>query len=157
MIRRPPRSTRVRSSAASDVYKRQLAPSRQATPTVRRSPPRVRSLSVRPTAPRRGRRAGLTRSPSSSARGRRGGNVPGAPGAPGTLPPRRPRALELGDRVSPARRPLRGAVGRTLRLRTRGGLRRTVGVACRDGASCLLYTSDAADDLTRVDLGGRRI
>src|SRR5665811_36849 len=24
-------------------------------------------------------------------------------------------------------------------------------------ASCLLYTSDAADDLTRVDLGGRRI
>src|SRR5665811_1728788 len=26
MIRRPPRSTRVRSSAASDVYKRQLGP-----------------------------------------------------------------------------------------------------------------------------------
>src|SRR5665811_1932033 len=25
------------------------------------------------------------------------------------------------------------------------------------GLSCLLYTSDAADDLTRVDLGGRRI
>src|SRR5665811_1290835 len=24
-------------------------------------------------------------------------------------------------------------------------------------AACLLYTSDAADDLTRVDLGGRRI
>src|SRR5665811_1111684 len=24
-------------------------------------------------------------------------------------------------------------------------------------SSCLLYTSDAADDLTRVDLGGRRI
>src|SRR5665811_2430935 len=24
-------------------------------------------------------------------------------------------------------------------------------------ATCLLYTSDAADDLTRVDLGGRRI
>ena len=23
--------------------------------------------------------------------------------------------------------------------------------------ACLLYTSDAADDLTRVDLGGRRI
>ena len=23
--------------------------------------------------------------------------------------------------------------------------------------TCLLYTSDAADDLTRVDLGGRRI
>src|SRR5665811_1273478 len=25
------------------------------------------------------------------------------------------------------------------------------------GLGCLLYTSDAADDLTRVDLGGRRI
>src|SRR5665811_1037563 len=25
-----------------------------------------------------------------------------------------------------------------------------------DPCSCLLYTSDAADDLTRVDLGGRR-
>src|SRR5665811_1132883 len=25
------------------------------------------------------------------------------------------------------------------------------------GYTCLLYTSDAADDLTRVDLGGRRI
>src|SRR5665811_2624595 len=24
-------------------------------------------------------------------------------------------------------------------------------------SSCLLYTSDAADDLTRVDLGGRRV
>src|SRR5665811_585467 len=32
---------------------------------------------------------------------------------------------------------------------SRGGNRRTM--------SCLLYTSDAADDLTRVDLGGRRI
>ena len=27
----------------------------------------------------------------------------------------------------------------------------------RKTKSCLLYTSDAADDLTRVDLGGRRI
>src|SRR5665811_1112421 len=32
MIRRPPRSTRVRSSAASDVYKRQVLPS-QPSPT----------------------------------------------------------------------------------------------------------------------------
>ena len=29
--------------------------------------------------------------------------------------------------------------------------------ACANLAYCLLYTSDAADDLTRVDLGGRRI
>src|SRR5665811_2253482 len=33
------------------------------------------------------------------------------------------------------------------------------GIALRIGLNlaCLLYTSDAADDLTRVDLGGRRI
>src|SRR5665811_2641479 len=31
-------------------------------------------------------------------------------------------------------------------------------LVCTDcGSVCLLYTSDAADDLTRVDLGGRRI
>src|SRR5665811_2636772 len=28
---------------------------------------------------------------------------------------------------------------------------------CAQQEACLLYTSDAADDLTRVDLGGRRI
>ena len=32
-----------------------------------------------------------------------------------------------------------------------------VGVANVSLFTCLLYTSDAADDLTRVDLGGRRI
>src|SRR5665811_2612122 len=30
-------------------------------------------------------------------------------------------------------------------------------VELKEGKHCLLYTSDAADDLTRVDLGGRRI
>src|SRR5665811_1025142 len=38
---------------------------------------------------------------------------------------------------------------------------RVASYLCRQGANrgngCLLYTSDAADDLTRVDLGGRRI
>src|SRR5665811_2582589 len=32
-----------------------------------------------------------------------------------------------------------------------------VGSGVRTPDICLLYTSDAADDLTRVDLGGRRI
>src|SRR5680860_388778 len=36
------------------------------------------------------------------------------------------------------------------------GIRQTPG-ATEDGAACLLYTSDAADDLLCVDLGGRRI
>src|SRR5665811_1763923 len=30
-------------------------------------------------------------------------------------------------------------------------------VRSNPGCGCLLYTSDAADDLTRVDLGGRRL
>src|SRR5665811_2593144 len=33
----------------------------------------------------------------------------------------------------------------------------SAGACGRTSWSCLLYTSDAADDLTRVDLGGRRI
>src|SRR5665811_1985513 len=33
----------------------------------------------------------------------------------------------------------------------------TLGVHGAQVVGCLLYTSDAADDLTRVDLGGRRI
>ena len=32
-----------------------------------------------------------------------------------------------------------------------------VAAQCSVNEPCLLYTSDAADDLTRVDLGGRRI
>src|SRR5665254_18450 len=34
---------------------------------------------------------------------------------------------------------------------------RPPGRTIRHDDTCLLYTSDAADDLTRVDLGGRRI
>ena len=30
-------------------------------------------------------------------------------------------------------------------------------ISSDESITCLLYTSDAADDLTRVDLGGRRI
>src|SRR5665811_2244927 len=36
-----------------------------------------------------------------------------------------------------------------------GGSVATASAADQDLESCLLYTSDAADDLTRVDLGGR--
>src|SRR5665811_2597974 len=46
--------------------------------------------------------------------------------------------------------------GKTTTLRTISGLiRPESGEILFQG--CLLYTSDAADDLTRVDLGGRRI
>ena len=39
------------------------------------------------------------------------------------------------------------------RMERKGVTNTVIGQHC----SCLLYTSDAADDLTRVDLGGRRI
>ena len=37
-----------------------------------------------------------------------------------------------------------------------GGIWKPVKVICRNGP-CLLYTSDAADERSSVDLGGRRI
>ena len=37
------------------------------------------------------------------------------------------------------------------------GSRSCVAIPLPDAGSCLLYTSDAADDLLCVDLGGRRI
>ena len=46
------------------------------------------------------------------------------------------------------------------RLRVHGGLRRVHGGPWRvhgESMVCLLYTSDAADDMQCVDLGGRRI
>ncbi len=39
----------------------------------------------------------------------------------------------------------------------RACVRARVRTYVRTYVRCLLYTSDAADDLTRVDLGGRRI
>src|SRR5665811_1082354 len=64
MIRRPPRSTRVRSSAASDVYKRQI-------PTRRRI---LRSRSTEEDASRASCDVSRTRPPSSgSCAGRSGG------------------------------------------------------------------------------------
>src|SRR5450756_2712859 len=89
MIRRPPRSTQSRSSAASDVYKRQVHDHV------------VNSL---------------------RAQDRHAGQCP--PVAVGEL-----------------------HVVLSMRASASSGPRRT----------CLLYTSDAADDLLCVDLGGRRI
>src|SRR5450756_3181444 len=102
MIRRPPRSTQTRSSAASDVYKRQL------TNRV------VNSIAIDPKLPTRlyvGTNAGLFRSTNS-----------GTTWAKVSFPV----VLTGGKRVG-------------------------------DLVVCLLYTSDAADDLLCVDLGGGRI
>src|SRR5450756_3247238 len=103
MIRRPPRSTQSRSSAASDVYKRQRYGHPIATP--------------RPV-----KDAGLQGEPQ------RGGVV----------------LVELGRFLAVQRQALKEVHALTH-------------VLVRVVRTCLLYTSDAADDLLCVDLGGRRI
>ena len=64
------------------------------------------------------------------------------------------RSRGLGDvykRQAPASAPAAGPAPRSAPRRWRG-----VPAALRAGR-CLLYTSDAADERSRVDLGGRRI
>src|SRR5665811_628651 len=56
-------------------------------------------------------------------------------------------------RQAPAWSPQDRPVGRGVVVQGR----RTADAAAQLRATCLLYTSDAADDLTRVDLGGSRI
>src|SRR5450756_3185645 len=97
MIRRPPRSTQSRSSAASDVYKRQII---RLHKSLAKKFPAARSRTVA---------AGVKVGMLISA-------VANGPKNIGIFPER------------------------TNELKT-----------------CLLYTSDAADDLLCVDLGGRRI
>src|SRR5665811_2198482 len=57
--------------------------------------------------------------------------------------------------ITPVRHsgPNHGLPGRT---RLPGASAKSCGAPGARASSCLLYTSDAADDLTRVDLGGRR-
>ena len=68
------------------------------------------------------------------------------------------RSRGLGDvyKRQGSRRPARSACGsRAGRPETRS--RWTPGQGARRSRCCLLYTSDAADERSRVDLGGRRI
>src|SRR5665811_1693351 len=44
-----------------------------------------------------------------------------------------------------------------IRYQSAKGMVSTLSIIILKSTTCLLYTSDAADDLTRVDLGGRRI
>ena len=111
MIRRPPRSTLDRSSAASDVYKR------QSTASAKRSPSRRRHFRTFGRLP--------TRTVSCTAR----------------------RGIATERRAGPSS------------SRSASSLRRSSRRAHRSqpAEACLLYTSDAADERSSVDLGGRRI
>src|SRR5450756_2764709 len=149
MIRLPPRSTQSRSSAASDVYKRSLW----------RAPGRRRHLawcSSGPPSLTHGRCCD-TSAPTPRARGSsswaRSRTVRGrAPFLSRGYSDRR-SAKHVGKGV--------GAMG-TRYLAFGAAVMLLALAACaspRGGApstSCLLYTSDAADDLLCVDLGGRR-
>ena len=120
MIRRPPRSTLDRSSAASDVYKRQAQTDRvegDRSPVVH---------VLKPGSERReGELKGLAEQDVPLARRNDSGR-----GA--DLDPQPQLSLDAPGRVVPE--PL----------------------AQQELHPCLLYTSDAADERSSVDLGGRR-
>src|SRR5450756_3163921 len=155
MIRRPPRSTQSRSSAASDVYKRQLLTrhSRGRVPIHHSrevgNPICTPSLGAFPYP---GGRSGRRR--CNSLRGN--GTVPKCNSVTDTEPSR-----SVTVSVIPAEHvgSMRGVLLSNAGIHASFQERLLLGVVhnCEWYCSCLLYTSDAADDLLCVDLGGRRI
>src|SRR5450756_92437 len=145
MIRRPPRSTQSRSSAASDVYKRQGRRHLSSCTPKGRDPQTALPESLR----------------ACSGRADGGSDTSGNPPAVCRIGASQGQRTHDHLHISPAGR------GPDLeRSRDRDAAwqgRRYVhcvrtherGSGSADG--CLLYTSDAADDLLCVDLGGRRI
>src|SRR5450756_891114 len=119
MIRRPPRSTQSRSSAASDVYKRQILDLATLTGAC------VVALGER-VAGIMGNR------PEWVDQVRAAADRAGEPVWSLPLPPEYRKLLD--SEVADLKNVSSGGYG-----------------------GCLLYTSDAADDLLCVDLGGRRI
>src|SRR5659263_12396 len=69
-------------------------------------------------------------------------------------PSRRGPRCPPADRLAQARR---GELTQLIRTGLDWRLRWPQRCPCSPGMTCLLYTSDAADDLLCVDLGGRRI
>src|SRR5450756_1383823 len=174
MIRRPPRSTQSRSSAASDVYKRQRASGKRRCIAGKRPQRSTRSTPRRTTTWRlrtstKGcsrRRARHTTRPSNSTRRT-------CPSARTTISSRKSMtaraaaplasvvaALALATCTSVFEIPLETPI--QPKLDTSPFQRVLVAGFIAGGAedvdanleTCLLYTSDAADDLLCVDLGG---
>src|SRR5450756_3240426 len=129
MIRRPPRSTQSRSSAASDVYKRQTFP---------HNPSLEYDLLVKNTLHQA--RAQVKANAENT------GFDSQIPYLWGTAEDKFGNANEGWDDYGPYYTPqiaqYYGSMGQTVETPYK---------------TCLLYTSDAADELLCVDLGGRRI
>src|SRR5665811_1328124 len=136
MIRRPPRSTRVRSSAASDVYKRQINGIGHAAVTC--DPDFRAALAGR----------GFTLDTAS-------GEIVELAGFVGPFSARAAQIARNVDRIEATWRGAHPGAEPGPRLRRSWDARawaqdRPDKVVPKDGAElCLLYTSDAADDLTR--------
>src|SRR5450756_2858144 len=144
MIRRPPRSTQSRSSAASDVYKRQLYKDLRDRTEV------FDGVIARASAPVSVSDGGT----SERARAELvSGNLFPVLGVQPTLG----RAIAPSDDTAPGASPvvmLSAAYWKKRFGASPGIVGRKILV---NAHPCLLYTSDAADDLLCVDLGGRRI
>src|SRR5665648_384514 len=146
MIRRPPRSTLASSSAASDVYKRQLVARATAEPRATR----VRQRAVVVDAHTVGATDAFSGGPSKVV----------APGAPRLLA--HPLRFAGGEQSPPLETQCARILGTGVaRVQTDGVT--TLRHCTQDRThlwlvdTCLLYTSDAADEEDSVDLGGRRI
>src|SRR5450756_1593751 len=147
MIRRPPRSTQSRSSAASDVYKRQLwlcllgrggqvVAGVGGPQTVLNSPTQLSCQGLSLGRWMTSRRADLARRPGTAISCRRMVAVVAlAWNTDAMVPAARVRLNAIAANTSQA----------------------PLAANWPEGACCLLYTSDAADDLLCVDPGGRRI
>ena len=67
----------------------------------------------------------------------------------------RPSVLSAADRANPRRRIYTQVIARVPAGAEPDAVRQRIEAAM--GVTCLLYTSDAADERSSVDLGGRRI
>src|SRR5450756_2660065 len=185
MIRRPPRSTQSRSSAASDVYKRQiqdpvshdaLGQEWQRVHAAIGGEERDRIGGGPEAGPRLGDVIGdekvdalrpELRGSSVQASGLRGRSWLGSPRRPEAwteLP--RSSGRSASTFSSPMTSPRRGPASGPPPTGSRSSPPMAAWTRCHSCPSaswltgswiCLLYTSDAADDLLCVDLGGRRI
>eukprot|EP00657_Telonema_sp_P-1_P009506 TRINITY_DN373_c0_g1_i17.p1 TRINITY_DN373_c0_g1~~TRINITY_DN373_c0_g1_i17.p1 ORF type:complete len:179 (-),score=66.95 TRINITY_DN373_c0_g1_i17:95-631(-) len=169
MIRRPPRSTQSRSSAASDVYKRQCV-ARHLTstgePTIRRgqfaTPPKqegprvndqIRVREVRLIGANGENHGVVTTAEAMNIAADSGLDLVEI--SPNAEPPVC-KVLDYGKfkyeqqkKANAARKNQKTQEVKEIKMRP--------GIDVHDYQTCLLYTSDAADDLLCVDLGGRRI